>query len=144
VAEIRRHDADVIFLKECSDAIQLEIEDAFADYPYRLIEPSRMTMGLALFSPVPITSSSVHRFETRIPVFDVTFDVGGHPWPALPQWGQLHRKQMADIARVAAEAEQPLIVAGDFSAAPWSYAVSRSADRADVQDARIGFPLEGT
>jgi endonuclease/exonuclease/phosphatase (EEP) superfamily protein YafD len=142
VAEVRRHDPDVVFLMEYSYAVQQRIEASFADYPYRLIEPSRFTMGLALFSRFPLDAAEVHRAEdTRIPVYRVRMRVegtpitlvGGHPWPPLPQWGGLHREQLRAITEVAAGSAGPLIVAGDFNAAPWSYAMRELAGRAAVR-----------
>ena len=53
-AEVDAFDPDVIFLMEYSFAIQSQIEGQFADYPYQLIEPSRMTSGVALFSRIRV------------------------------------------------------------------------------------------
>jgi endonuclease/exonuclease/phosphatase (EEP) superfamily protein YafD len=153
VATVRRYDPDIVFLMEYSDAVQEQIEGAFADYPHRLIRPSRLTMGLALFSRLPIEAAEVHRAEeTRIPVFEVrlladdksfTF-VGGHPWPPQLQWGALHRSQMEAITRVAAAAEPPLLVAGDFNAAPWSHTVRELAERSEVRLVRRQLDLTKT
>lgn len=154
VAElVRQYDPDVVFLMEYSGAIQQQIETSFAAYPHRLIRTSRFTMGLALFSRVPITATEIHRFAaTRIPVFEVQLQldgksftfVGGHPWPPQPQWGNLHRRQMQEITRVAAGAASPLIVAGDFNAAPWAYSVYRLASDAAVRVVRADFDLGKT
>ncbi|MEM8533577.1 MAG: endonuclease/exonuclease/phosphatase family protein, partial [Chloroflexota bacterium] len=151
--EIARHDPDVVFLMEYSYAIQREIESRFADYPYRVIEPSQITMGLALFSRIPLGEAQVHRFvETRIPIYQVEMEiadqtvtfVGGHPWPPIGRWGQLHRAQMADITDIAAQSTAPLIVAGDFNASQWSYAVQDLAQAARVADAQRGFGFQKT
>jgi endonuclease/exonuclease/phosphatase (EEP) superfamily protein YafD len=153
VAEVERYDPDVIFLMEYSSAIQAQIEPQLADYPHRLIRPSRWTMGLALFSRVPLADAQIYRFEgTRIPIFQVEMQVadqpvifvGGHPWPPLGRWGPLHRAQVAEIQRVAAQAAPPLIVAGDFNASPWSHAMQNLARLAGVADARRGFGLSKT
>jgi endonuclease/exonuclease/phosphatase (EEP) superfamily protein YafD len=151
VDEVRRHDPDMIFLMEYSHDVQQQIEPAFADYPYRLIQPSRFTMGLALFSRIPFDSAEARRAEeTRIPVYQVQLRVdgrpftlvGGHPWPPRPQWGQLHRDQMLAITQVAEASSGPLIVAGDFNAAPWSYTMRQLAERAGVRQVRR--PLDMT
>ncbi len=148
VAEVAAHEPDVVFLMEYSFAIQAQIEAEFADYPYRLIEPSRMTSGVALFSRVPLTASRVYRFDgTRIPIIEVTFDVvgqavtlvGGHPWPPIDRWANLHALQVADVQRVAELVDGPLIVAGDFNAAPWSFALRQLQAAAGVQDTRRGL-----
>jgi endonuclease/exonuclease/phosphatase (EEP) superfamily protein YafD len=153
VAEVQRADADLVFLMEYSHAVQQQIEPAFAAYPYRLIEPSRFTMGLALFSRIPFETTTVHRSpDTRIPIYEVQlqFDgqpftfVGGHPWPPQPRWGQLHRDQMADITAVAARSAGPLIVAGDFNAAPWSFVMRDLAAQADVRHVRAPLDLTKT
>jgi endonuclease/exonuclease/phosphatase (EEP) superfamily protein YafD len=138
---------------EYSDAVQQRIEPAFADYPHRLIRTSRLTMGLALFSRLPIEGAEVHRGEeTRIPVFELrlrtddgafTF-VGGHPWPPQLQWAGLHRSQMEAITRVAAAAAPPLVVAGDFNAAPWSHTMRELAEHSQVRLVRRGLDLTKT
>ncbi len=150
VATVQRYDPDIVFLMEYSEAVQGQIEGAFADYPHRLIRPSRLTMGLALFSRLPIEAAEIHRAEeTRIPIFEArlvaggapfTF-VGGHPWPPQLQWGALHRSQMEAITRVAASAEPPLVVAGDFNAAPWSHTVRELAERGEVRLVRRGLDV---
>jgi endonuclease/exonuclease/phosphatase (EEP) superfamily protein YafD len=156
IAEIKKHNPDVIFLMEYSFDIQSKIEGEFEEYPYRLIEPSRMTMGLVVFSKIPLERANVQRREeTRIPVFDVQFNiarqpvnfVAGHSWPPLPQWGALNRAQTREVIRVAEERSQsglPLIVAGDFNHTQWSGILTEMQDRAQVQDARHGFGLSLT
>lgn len=154
VAElVQAHDPDVVFLMEYSDAIQQQIEASFAAYPYRLIRTSRFTMGLALFSRLPIESAQIHRAEaTRIPVFEAQLQlgeerfsfVGGHPWPPQPRWGDLHRRQMQAITSVAASSSRPLIVAGDFNAAPWSYSLRHLAEQADVRLVRRQLDVSKT
>jgi endonuclease/exonuclease/phosphatase (EEP) superfamily protein YafD len=153
VAEIKRYNPDIIFLLEYSEAIQPQIEPAFAEYPYQLIRPSRFTMGLALFSRIPFEKAEIHRFDaTRIPIYEaqmiingkpVTF-VGGHPWPPQPRWGQLHRNQMLEITGIASRAATPLIVAGDFNAAPWSYTMQNLSMSADVRNIRRQFDVTKT
>lgn len=153
VATVRHYNPDIVFLMEYSDAVQRQIEPAFADYPHRLIRTSRLTMGLALFSRLPIEAAEVHRGEaTRIPVFEArlrttdgafTF-VGGHPWPPQPQWGGLHRSQMEAITLVAAAAGSPLVVAGDFNAAPWSHTMRKLAERGEARLVRHQLDLTKT
>ena len=153
VAEVRKFDPDLFFLMEYSDAIQAQIESEFVDYPHQLIRTSRQTMGLALFSRLPFDETEIHRFaETRIPIFqavvrvgDTPFTfVGGHSWPPQPRWGQLHRDQVASITRVASQSTHPLIVAGDFNASQWSYAVQDMGRQAGVANILRPFDLTKT
>ncbi len=154
IAEIKSLDADVVYLMEYATAMQADIEAALTEYPYQVIEPSSRTMGVALFSKLPLEDVEVHRFqETRIPIVDVVLSienervqlVAGHPWPPLfARWAPLHRAQMADIALVASQASYPLIVAGDFNASQWSYVVSSLANNMKLKDARRGFSLRHT
>ena len=151
--DIAQFDPDVVFLMEYSTAIQGRLESNLESYPYRLIEPSRRTMGVALFSRVPFEVAQMERFAaTRIPIVQAAMRlegqtvnfVGGHPWPPIGRWGQLHREQMADIAKVAAQTPHPLVVAGDFNASPWSYTVAHLSEEADVADAQRGYWLRKT
>ena len=125
-------------------------------YPYQLIEPSRFTMGTAIYSKHPFDQAEIHQFAgTRIPITEVTINadghlftfVGGHPWPPMPPWGQLHREQLEDIIDVAAavdQAQTPLIVAGDFNTAPQTYMLRNMAQQANVQQVRQRFDLTKT
>lgn len=149
--DIDRHDPDVIFLMECTHTTGERLESYLAAYPHRLIEPSGRTMGLALYSRVPLENARAERFaDTRIPVFRATFDVdsravhfvGAHPWPPVGRWGSLHRAQMTDVTRVATQMPQPLV--GDFNASSWSFVVSRFEHHANVRDAQHGFGLRKT
>ncbi len=70
--------------------------------------------------------------------------VGGHPWAAQPQWAQLHRNQMADITKIAAQSSGPLIVAGDFNATQWSHTLEKLAQTANVRNIRRPFDLSKT
>lgn len=153
-ANVDAYDPDIIFLMEYSDGIQREIEQEFADYPYHLIQPSRMTMGLALFSKYPFSETAItqDRGSTRIPVFEAvvawegqSFNlVMGHPWPPAPQWGALHRRQIEAISAVAERQSSPLIVMGDFNASQWAYPVREMLQSADLRDARQSFGLDST
>ena len=113
-------------------------------------------MGTAFFSKYPIESSTVHQFpETRIPIFEIKLNIngqpvtfiGGHPWPPLPQWGQRHRDQLADVIQVAAAVDQtqsPLIVAGDFNTTPNAFMLRSLTNEADVALVRNRFDLQKT
>lgn len=155
VAElIEAHDPDLLYLIEypsqANDLMRLELDQ----YPYSIVEPSRFTMGVALYSKFPIVDQTLHRFaETRIPIFEVDFDVagemvtfvGGHPWPPQPQWGALHRAQLNDVLRVAEGVEnERLIVGGDFNTPPTAYMLQQLASRAEVAQVRSRFDLRKT
>lgn len=148
VQDIESYEADIVFIMEYSFQTQEAIESRFDHYDYRLIEPSRITMGLALFSHIPITEAQIHRRpETRIPIYEVAFAheerpftlVGAHPWPPIPQFWGVNHAQMQDVTTIAAEAPHPLIVAGDFNASPWAYSMRNLASAANVTDAHNGY-----
>ncbi|MFK7802006.1 MAG: endonuclease/exonuclease/phosphatase family protein [Anaerolineae bacterium] len=158
-AEIKRLNPDLLYLMEYpSEANRVMRLDLDADYPYQFIEPSRRTMGTAFYSKYPITSETLHRFqETRIPIFEIELMVngetvvfvGGHPWPPLPQWGETHREQLADIIDVATAVrlERPtvsLIVGGDFNTPPTAYMLDLLTEQADVAQVRNRFDYRKT
>ena len=154
VARAKAENPDLVFLMEVRYEVAAQLEAAFSEYPYQLLEPSRYTMGLALFSRYPLTDAEVIRDEvTRIPVIraglalpheeTATF-VGGHPWPPLGRWGALHRAQVGAVAEVAAGVDGPLVVAGDFNSAAWSSELRGLRRDAGLRDARLGFGLRPT
>ena len=133
ISEVEKYDPDILFLMEYSEVIAARIGSAFANYPYQLVQPSRMTMGLALYSRLPLGETTVHRSrETRIPVYDVQLEydgqlitfVAGHPWPPLPQWAQLNRDQMLDVTAVAGGSSVTFTVSGVPAGAQVGIAVS--------------------
>lgn len=154
LAEIKAHDPDLVFLMEYNNDLRAVIESELQElYPYYEIWPSRMTMGIALFSRLPMTAEAVREGERRtIPVMQAVIGhegetisfVGGHPWPPLPQWGGIHEEHINQIASAVGQMEAPMIVAGDFNASPWSYHLARIEGMADLRSAAYGNGARGT
>ena len=156
-AEITKHDPDLIYLMEYpSEANAVMRLDLDEHYPYQLVEPSRWTMGTAVYSKFPIVDSQLHRGQrSRIPVSEVTIElngerltlVGGHPWPPLPQWGALHREQLMSVIDVASAVDRSntsLVVAGDFNTPPSAYMLSLLSKQAEVSHVRGRFDISKT
>lgn len=153
-AEIERYQPDVVFLMEYSNSIRAEIEDELmASYPHHVIWPSRMTMGVALFSKLPFAAAEISDpARGSIPVVEASFEwdgqtvsfVGGHPWPPLPTWGTIHQAHMAQIVTAAQQAAPPLIVTGDFNASLWSYHLNALMHSAELRSAQRGNGVAGS
>jgi endonuclease/exonuclease/phosphatase (EEP) superfamily protein YafD len=121
---------DVVMLQEVTEANTVRIRDALA-----ALLPAHATCKFS--GPFSVTVMSRHRklqegCVTGEGLVWVQIDVGGKPvtaasihthWPyPFGQWAQVD-KLTADLAKLP----QPVILAGDFNAAPWSETVRRVA-----------------
>ena len=142
VAMLRAADADILITSETSSAVAEWIA-----YPYNLVHSKTPgALRTAIWSKFPLRDGTLYLNNTVAPTgASANVDLGGGLTLGLigahfsrPFEG-LHLTQIEALGPIARELaaqnpEQPLIVAGDFNASPWSRAVARAAE---VTGARI-------
>lgn len=149
VAAIRASGADVVLLAE---AVPLRgALDALADlYPYRLGCSETARCGLVLLSRFPVDRPRFHDFPSGPDrMLRVVLDVPGHGSIAL---AGIHETKPWYLGLTGGEAEAirwglrpgaqalPLLVAGDFNAAPWSLRMRRLQGEQGLGFARWPVP----
>ncbi len=135
---IRAEGADIVTLQEVTDRTERVIELLGEDYPYSIRCPfSSRVGGVAVLSRLPKAPGPSEGCVEGRGLAWLRVIAGGRPvsvasmhlhWPyPFSQASQIDRLEgrLRDIPR-------PVLVAGDFNAAPWSHAVSRVADATDT------------
>lgn len=124
-------EADILFLTEVSDLQAPLIRALEAAYPYRLLPEPAANWGDALFSRFPPLAEVQAEGPERTPLWRVELSLpggsltllAGHPLPAVSDRGEAFQAEWyaaAEAALAAHPAGQPLVLLGDFNAAPWS------------------------
>ncbi len=130
VVQARASEADVITLQEVSRSTVRIMDALKTDYPHQLLCKFAGVGGVAVLSrraplkQVCVEGKGVVWMRVVVNEREVTVaSIHLHwPWP-YKQYGQI-----TDISSHLAQLPQPLVIAGDFNAAPWSHAVARIAD----------------
>lgn len=139
---IRREGADIVTLQEVTSRTHRVIELLAKDYPYGTHCPfSRRVGGVAVLSRLPKAlgpseGCSESRGLAWLRVMAETRPVSVASmhlhWPY--PFGQ--EPQIDRLAEALRGIPRPVLVAGDFNAAPWSHAVDRIAQATDTTVAR--------
>ncbi|HEY8520257.1 MAG TPA: endonuclease/exonuclease/phosphatase family protein [Gammaproteobacteria bacterium] len=125
---VAREPHDVLVLTEFTHDWAARLAPLEERYPYRVEEPRGDAWGIALLSRLPLADAGVVDLE-GMPAVDArvvapagTFRLLGvhlRP-PTRPQWARQRNRQLATLGRWAADAAEPLVVAGDFNSTPYS------------------------
>jgi len=147
---IRRTSPDVIVFLEISDAWTSSL-DLRKLYPSVIEIPRRDNFGIGLYSRFPFKGEPVtHLGDLLPPVIVQDLEVGGSPltiaaFHAMPPLGsgllELNKLTFRRFAALLREKKGDLIVAGDFTATPFSPYYKSFMYHVDLFDARHGFGL---
>ncbi|MCH8168147.1 MAG: endonuclease/exonuclease/phosphatase family protein [Proteobacteria bacterium] len=107
-----------------------------ATYPYRLVSSGPgAALRTAIWSKYPLSDGVLYLNNTVAPTGAAALaDLGGGTTLGLigahfsRPFERLHQVQAEALGPMAEKLGHPLIVAGDFNAAPWSWVVARAAE----------------
>ncbi|TQV71916.1 endonuclease/exonuclease/phosphatase family protein [Denitrobaculum tricleocarpae] len=141
ITMIREKNADVVTLQEVSSYVWVEVARLFKDYPYNVVCQFGRVGAVAVFSRLPFEQETGSRRGCVVGdgLGWIRVMVGDRPVTVA----SLHLKwpfpfgQSAQLDRLEAHLQAlpgPVVVGGDFNAAPWSHSVNRvgGAARASV------------
>lgn len=131
VAWLRAHPADVVVMSELAPEYAQALSHALGDdYRHRDLRPRPSPFGIGIVSRLPLRNAALIDDADGVQTLLADIDIGGrtarivaaHPMPPLaPEW---HGKRDALLSSIARQTgQQPLIVAGDLNATPWSTAL---------------------
>lgn len=129
---IRGEDADIVTLQEVTDKSGRAIDILAADYPFRVRCSARRIGGPAILSRLPVAPGVAKGCIDGEGMAWMRVMAGGKPvtvaslhlhWPY--PFGQA--KQIDRLESPLKQLPRPVLLAGDFNAAPWSHAVDRIA-----------------
>jgi len=135
-AMLRAIDADILITSETTRAVVEGAGGLRATYPYRLVSSgSGEALRTAIWSKYPLSDGVLYLNNTVAPTGAAALaDLGGGTTLGLigahfsRPFERLHQTQAEALGPMAARLGHPLIVAGDFNAAPWSWVVARAAE----------------
>jgi len=127
---LQNADADIILLMEVNADWMTALQPLRITHPQVIAEPRDDNFGMALFSRLPLTNSSVVEIgQAEVPSITTTIDLGGqqvfllgtHPLPpGSAAYAGLRNEQLREIARLIRRSQLPALVAGDLNCTPWS------------------------
>lgn len=137
MAYIAETDPDFVTLQEVTESHQAYLDLASATHPYRRVCPFPRIGAVVILSKHPAieADSGCERelgltwLRAETPKGPVTVASLHLHWP----WPFDQHRQIDRVAPMLAELKMPLIIGGDFNAAPWSHAVERVAEAARAE-----------
>jgi len=135
-AMLRAIDADILITSETTRAVVEGAGGLRAAYPYRLVSSGAgEALRTAIWSKYPLSDGELYLNNTVAPTAAAAIaDLGGGTTLSLigahfsRPFERLHQIQAEALGPMASRLGPPLIVAGDFNAAPWSWVVARAAE----------------
>ena len=134
---IRESDADVVTLQEVSSFVWRRLWQIHQDYPYNVVCQYTRVGAVAVFSRLPfapgvgptrgcVTGEGLGWIRIKVGDRPVTVTSMHLHWP-FP-FGQA--EQIDRLERHLRSLPRPVVVGGDFNAAPWSHSVTRIGEAA--------------
>jgi endonuclease/exonuclease/phosphatase (EEP) superfamily protein YafD len=135
-AMLRRVDADILITSETTRPMVEGPDGLRATYPYRFIRTGPgAVMRTGIWSKFPLRDGELFLNNTVAPTAAASSaDLGGGLMLGLigahfsRPFEPVQKRQFESLGPIAEKLARPLIVAGDFNAAPWSWAVTRAAE----------------
>lgn len=148
---LKEANADVILLLEVTPDWEIDLEPLSEDFPFSCIEAQKGNFGIALFSRFPLIDTVTlagpsRSFLTDVEVGDRRITViGTHPWPPRSvEMARGRNDQLQELAALAANESDPVILMGDLNITPWSPYFGNLLQESKLKDSRVGFGIHPT
>ncbi len=153
LAYLRQRGADVVVLVEVDAAWAEALASLAPLYPHRVIEPRDDMFGVAVLSQLPLEAARVEELADGPPAIvtgvrrgeqGVLLVAAHPPAPISAAWSARRDAQLAAIGELAAAVSQPVIVAGDLNATPWSHGFRQLVAARGLRDSAAGHGLQAS
>jgi endonuclease/exonuclease/phosphatase (EEP) superfamily protein YafD len=152
---VERENPDVIGLLEVDARWLRELAPLRARYPHHFEVPGELYVGIALYSRLSLENARELRLpgDGSAPAIAATLVAPGgdveivlaHPMaPVGPQYIRQRNLQIAALAKHAATARAPLVLAGDLNLTMWNDAYRPLVEVAGLHNARKGHGIGPT
>ena len=134
---VRKHNPDVITFQEVSPRNKKILKKLTKAYPYRLLCHSSGVRSIAILSRFPrrskrsqgcIKSKGLGWMQIKVGQKTLSIASIHLRWP----YPYNQRSQIQHLEKHLKAIPRPVLLAGDFNATPWSYALSRITDATDT------------
>lgn len=148
---IRENDPDVLLILEYSSHWINPLKVLEDRYPYRVTQPRWHGYGIALFSKLPISQSSIIQLaedRSDTPAIVAQLQIGDRSLhvvgihaasPVELERMQTRNVQFQDIGAYLADSNSPTLLMGDFNCTTWSPFLRDLMKKARLRDSRQGF-----
>jgi len=151
---LREANADIVLLMEVDDAWMQNLAAWSATYPHQVVEPREDNFGIAVFSRVPWTNSTVMEFGSAgVPsvVADLQLSgrqihfIGTHPLPpGTASYSAQRNEQLNKLAEHTRGITNAVVLAGDLNTTPWSPCFTDLLKASGLRDGSKGFGASGS
>jgi endonuclease/exonuclease/phosphatase (EEP) superfamily protein YafD len=152
---VERENPDVVGLLEVNSQWLRELAPLRAGYPHHYELPGERHEGLSLYSRLPLENARALRLPgagSALAIAATLEAAGGdvefvlaHPMsPIGPQYIRQRNIQIAALAKHAAAAQAPLVLAGDLNLTMWNAAYRPLVTVAGLHNARKGHGIDPT
>lgn len=128
LAAIQSADPDLILLEEVTPKWSEELSEL--DYPHRISNVRNDCFGIMLLSKYPLSKTNIVFIGTagvptltanvHLPQGEISL-IGTHPVPPISASYSKHRNaQLAELPRLSAAQNKPVLLVGDLNTSPWS------------------------
>ena len=149
---VQRIDPDLLVLMEITSDWQPTLERLAHRYPHHVIRTHPAPFGIALFSRLPVDSSTILELGgSGVPSIQARLRHEGQPIellaihtlpPISASFSETRNRQLEALSDHARQCRDPLIVVGDLNLTPWSPWFRRLLERTHLLDTRNGFGIQ--
>ncbi|MEM7624339.1 MAG: endonuclease/exonuclease/phosphatase family protein [Planctomycetota bacterium] len=148
--------ADVLILQEVNREWVDRLDEGLADYerlPTGSIREDNFGMAVYLRGGIEPDDTHFVHDAAEVPRIEVSFRLGGYPVrvvgvhtlpPVGAEYSRRRGAQLAEVADRVNQAAEPVVVAGDLNATPWSAPLRRLLRDTGLRDSARGFGHQGT
>lgn len=148
---VREHEPDLLIVLEVDEWWDEQLTALDEDYPHQVRHPQDNLYGMSLYSRLPLSrTETLNLVEEGIPSIHGLVELPGgtpirfhflHPAPPSPSENEESSQRDAElviVARTVAEAQMPVIVAGDLNDVAWSRTTRLFRKLSGMLDPRVG------
>ncbi|MEM7080465.1 MAG: endonuclease/exonuclease/phosphatase family protein [Pseudomonadota bacterium] len=149
---IAKAQPDIVLLLEVDQHWLQQLAGLRQSLPFQVAYPRPDNFGIALFSRFAMQSRVVSLGPAQLPSIHASIDIHGHPlqfWgthpppPISPTMSTWRDDQLTALTRQL-QGIPLTILAGDFNTTPYTPKFARLLRNAAMQDAGVGFGVQGT
>jgi endonuclease/exonuclease/phosphatase (EEP) superfamily protein YafD len=142
-------DADIVTLIELSPQLAELLPTLASRYPYQITEPGAGNFGLGVLSRYPLLAANAFKLGpttaieagVALPAGELRL-IAVHPVPPISAtMAATRNQQLGQLAVRARQADEPLLICGDFNLSPYSPYFQRFLTESATTDTRRGLGI---
>jgi endonuclease/exonuclease/phosphatase (EEP) superfamily protein YafD len=152
---VRDADADLVLLSEVTAELRDLLNEASLDFQVIASTTPEMTVGLLALGDDDLADGQVTNLgDSRLPAIEISVELSPGQAvrilhlqttsPGRPSRAELRDDQLAGVVEWVQGQREPVVVAGDLNATPWTHSFALLTNDAELVDSNRGRGLGGT